>query len=258
MLAHLAQRREIRAAAVAQDAAGPGVDGRLARLVPRLLEEGDQRRAARAAQFLAARPLLRGGAVAAGAGEVLVGLGRLARAEGAGVRAGFARLDDDVPGDHLDVFVAQGAEHGQAGVEGDAQRAVPTVGFDVFADVGDVGDVFEEAPVRAGHVGAHVVDEVLAGWRRGSFDFAFGAAVGVLLACRAMLDAENDVEELDEGALCVAAAAVLTIGFVTAAVFVDDAVWKTSFGHVFATSQERSDAVVEDVRVAILVHPYKQ
>ena len=34
----------------------------------------------------------------------------------------------------------------------------------------------------------------------------------------------------------------------------ENASWQTSVGHVLATGEERTDAVVEDVRVAILVH----
>ena len=160
--------------------------------------------------------------------------------------AGLAGLDDDVAGDHLDVFVAQGAQHGEAGVVGDAEGAVGAVGRDVGADVGHAADGFEEAAVGARHVGAHVLDEVVV--RRVGLGGGFGDAGG------AVGHAKDDVEELDERALRVTAAAVLSVELGAGAVFVDDAVGEAGIGHVFAAGEEGSDAVVEDVGVAVFVH----
>ena len=256
VLAHLAQSREIRAAlgrAIAEEPARPGIDSRLASLVSCLFEKGDESRAARSAQLFVAgavivrRPLRRCGDVDP--------LRRMLRRDGAGVRSRLARLDDDVAGHHLDVLVAQRAEHRQAGVVGDAEGAVGAVRFDVLADVGDVGDVLQETAMRAGHVGAHVLDEVVA--RRGSaaFRLAFGTVVALsLLARGTMFDAEDDVEELDEGALRVAASAVLFVFLLAASVLVYHAVRQSGIGHILASGKEWSDAVVEDVGVAILVH----
>lgn len=78
----------------------------------------------------------------------------------AAAAAGFAGRDDDIAGYHLDVFVAEVAEHGEAGVEGAGESAVVSVRGYETADVGNCADVFEEAGVRAGHVCSHVVDEV--------------------------------------------------------------------------------------------------
>lgn len=72
-----------------------------------------------------------------------------------------------------------------------------------------------------------------------------------------MFDAKGEVEELDDGGLRVAAAAVLYVLVVWTTCVEDDAVGKTCFAHVFAACQEGSDAVVEDVWVAILVHAHQ-
>ena len=73
-----------------------------------------------------------------------------------------------------------------------------------------------------------------------------------------MGDAEDDVEELDEGTLRVGAAAVLAVFFCAGAVFVDDAVWEACVGHVLRSGEKGADAVVEDVWVAVLVHPIEE
>ena len=73
-----------------------------------------------------------------------------------------------------------------------------------------------------------------------------------------MRDAEDDVEELDEGGLGVTAAAVLAVLFVAGAVFEDDAIGKAGVGHVFGAGEERTDAVVEDMGVAIFVHALEE
>ena len=244
MLAHLAQGSHMacRRRAITQQAPRPSIDSRLSGLVPGLLEKGNQRGTAGASQLLV-RP---GGSTGRIRKVQRLGRRRGAGRQAAGMRAGLARLDDDVPRDHLDVFVAQGAQHGEAGVVGDAEAAVGPVGRDVGADVGYVADGFEEASVRAGHVGPHVLDEVVV--RAAGLGGAFGDAGGPVG------HAEDDVEELDEGALRVAAAAVLSVGLSAGAIFVDNAVGEAGVGHVFAAGEEGPDAVVEDVRVAILVH----
>ena len=87
------------------------------------------------------------------------------------MRARLAGFDNDITRYHLDMLVAQGAQHSETGIKGDTQRAVALVALDVLADVRDVGDVFEKSPVRAGHVRAHFVDEVVARWRGLTFWF---------------------------------------------------------------------------------------
>ena len=59
--------------------------------------------------------------------------------------------------------IAEGAEHGEAGIERCCERDVVRIGFDEGADVGGGSDADEEAAVRAGHVEAHFVDEVVGG-----------------------------------------------------------------------------------------------
>ena len=77
------------------------------------------------------------------------------------------------------------------------------------------------------HVGAHVLDEVVAGSL-----LCCGWSLGCGDAGGTVSNAEDDVKELDERALGVAAAAVLAVGFCAAAVFVDDAVGESGVGHV--------------------------
>ena len=92
---------------------------------------------------------------------------------------------------------------------------------DEGADVGDGAHVLEEAGVGAGHVCAHVVDEVC----RGSLLDGCDWCVGGFAAGGTVLDSEDQVEELDDGGLGVAAAAVLPVSVVFAAGVEDDAVW---------------------------------
>ena len=73
-------------------------------------------------------------------------------------------------------------------------------------------------------------------------------------ARRPVCDAQNDIKELDEAALGVRAAAVLLELFASRAILINDTVWEASFGHVFRSSKEGADAVVKDVRVAMLIH----
>jgi len=63
------------------------------------------------------------------------------------------------------VAISEGAEHSETSVESCCERGVVGVEFDKRADVGDGGDADQEAAVRARHVEAHFVDEVVAGGR---------------------------------------------------------------------------------------------
>lgn len=108
--------------------------------------------------------------------------------------------------------------------------------------------------MRAGHVGAHFVDEVMTRWRCLTLTLRATALLSGLLAGRSVLNAENDVKELDERALGVAASTQLSVCLSICAVVKQDAVRETCLCHVFATSEERADAVVEDVRIAVLIH----
>lgn len=120
------------------------------------------------------------------------------------------------------MLVAEGTEHGEAGIVGDPQRRLPRVRVDKVLDVRDEGDVLEEATVRAGHVAPHLLDKVMS--RRGSvFPLRLGTRVR-FLAGGTVLDAEDNVEELDEATLGVATAAVLPVLLSTGSVFVEDAV----------------------------------
>lgn len=168
------------------------------------------------------------------------------------MRACLAGLDDDVARDELDVLVAEGAQHGEAGVVGGGERAVAPVGSDEFADVGDGFHVFEETAVWAGHVLAHVLDEAVG--RGGDGAAVRVGGVGSSFAGRPVFYAEDDVEELDDGALGVAAAAELYVGLLAGAIVEHDTVGETSITHVLASGEEGSDTVVEDVWIAALVH----
>ena len=69
-----------------------------------------------------------------------------------------------------------------------------------------------------------------------------------------MLDAEDDVEELDQGTLAVAAASELTPLATTVAFVVKDAPGQACCGHIFAAGKVGADVVIENPGVALLVH----
>lgn len=115
--------------------------------------------------------------------------------------------------------------------------------------------------MRPRHIGTHFVDEAMVRWSRGwAFSFAIRRAVrGFLRACRAVLDTQDYVEELDQGGLSVATTAVLNVGVIIASACIElDAIGQSSICHILAASQERPDAVVEDVRIAVLIHSLEQ
>ena len=97
--------------------------------------------------------------------------------------------------------------------------------------------------MRAWHVGAHFVEEVGRGGRS---------------ALWAVVDAEDQVAELDEGGLGGGAAGVLDVGVGRPAGVEDDAAREAGVGHVLAAGEEGADAVVEDVRVAAVVHAIEE
>src|SRR5690606_23626093 len=76
------------------------------------------------------------------------------------------RGDDDVPADDLDVLVAEVSQRRETRVVRVGELAVVLVRLDVVGNVGDGGEVLEEAPVRTGHVAAHVLDEIVSCGRR--------------------------------------------------------------------------------------------
>ena len=123
--------------------------------------------------------------------------------------------------------------------------------FNKSANVGDFVDFAEEASMRAWHVLAHLVNEAV--WRCFLGRVSF---VALLLSRRPMFDAKNDVEELNGAALGVAAAGELHIALLVdrATVVEDYTVWQACVLHVLATSEVGTNAVVKDVRVAIVVH----
>ena len=105
-----------------------------------------------------------------------------------------------------------------------------------LADVGDACDMFEESSMRARHVRAHLVDKVVTSRRRlRLLMILLIAIIALFLACGPMFDAEDEIEELYQGALSIAAAPVLTIGFRTTPIFENHAVRQSGFGHVFAS-----------------------
>ena len=140
--------------------------------------------------------------------------------------------------------VAEGAQHRQAGVVGDSQSPVARRGavaaaFDELPDVGYLAHGVEEARVRSRHVASHVLDEVVLRCGAASTNTS---TLGVgrrrcicFLAGGAVLDAENDVEELDEAALGVARPAVLDVLGRSRAVVPHDAVGQAGLGHVLAS-----------------------
>src|SRR5438105_269903 len=106
--------------------------------------------------------------------------------------------------------------------------------------------------MRSGHVTPHLHDEVVLGrWRTPG---TLGLGGVALFTCRTVSDAENNVKELDEAALRVAAAGILPIRLGSRAILVDDAVRQSSLGHILASGKKGADAVVEDGGIATLVH----
>lgn len=143
---------------VAQQAPCPHVDMRLTRLVPRLLQERNQRRSAGASEATLRVPLVIGLLLR----QVRqIDPAALLRMSGGGSGFLLARRDDDVPADHLDVLVTHAPQHGEAGIVSDHECAIFLVGFDELADVCDGGDIDEEAAMRGRHVLAHLGDEIV-------------------------------------------------------------------------------------------------
>lgn len=80
------------------------------------------------------------------------------------------------------------------------------------------------------HVGAHVVDEAISGLGVSRALTVFATRTGW-----SVFHSEDNVEELDEGALGVAASAILSVlGIV--AIVVQQPVWQSSITHVFTSS----------------------
>ncbi len=220
ILARLARRRSIRPALpvpVAQDASGPRVDGRLSRFIPRLLQEGNERGAARAAEALASPPPIGRDRLRVGVGEVSTCRRRGAGAEGARVRA---RLHNDVAGDHLDMLVPERPQHGQAGIECDAKGSVRFAALHIVPELGHARYMLEEAPMRPRHVGPHFVNEAVARRCCGAFPLALAPFV----PRRPMFHPQDDIEELDQGALGIAPTPVLPVRLLAGAVFIDHSV----------------------------------
>ena len=67
-----------------------------------------------------------------------------------------------------------------------------------------------------------------------------------------MLDAEDYIEELDERALRVAAAAILFELRRAGADVKHDPSWQSSVAHILASGQKRADLVIEHMRIAVL------
>ena len=70
--------------------------------------------------------------------------------------------------------------------------------------------------MRTGHVGAHFMDEIVAGrFSSWTFSFAFRTAVGGFLrAGGTVFDAKDDVEKLNQRGLSIATTAILTVRLV--------------------------------------------
>jgi hypothetical protein len=73
-----------------------------------------------------------------------------------------------------------------------------------------------------------------------------------------MLNAEDDVKELDNGALCVASTAELDVGLLTRAIVENNTIGKSRIFHVLAAGEERSNSMVEHMRVTALVHAFEK
>jgi predicted oxidoreductase len=73
-----------------------------------------------------------------------------------------------------------------------------------------------------------------------------------------MVDAQHQIEELNERTLAIAAASELSPAAYAVAFVVKDPVRKTGRGHVLRAGQERSDLVVEYHGIAFLIHSIKQ
>ncbi|KAH6605574.1 hypothetical protein Trco_004727 [Trichoderma cornu-damae] len=169
--------------------------------------------------------------------------------------ADLARRGDDVARDDGDVLVSERAQHGQAGVVGEAELGIAGVLLDVLADVGHAGHILQELRVGAGHIHSHLLDEVVLRLRAATPADRLRRGVAHFFARGTVLDAQGDVKELNQAALGVAPSAVLPIRVAARAVVVDDAEWQAGFGHVLAPGEERPDAVVEDDGITALVHP---
>lgn len=109
------------------------------------------------------------------------------------------------------MLVPQCPQHSEASVERYGEVSVPAMVLHEISDVCHGAHMFQEAAMRAGHISAHFVDEVVARWRGLTFTLGATALLSRLLAGRPVLNAKDDVKELDERALGVAATAQLSI-----------------------------------------------
>ena len=69
-----------------------------------------------------------------------------------------------------------------------------------------------------------------------------------------VVDAEDNVEELNQGALSITSTTVLLPLALTIAFVVEDTSWQTGCSHAFAAGQEWPDFVIEDLGIAVLSH----
>lgn len=116
-----------------------------------------------------------------------------------------------------------------------ASRLIKTI--DIVADVGNALDVVQEASVWSWHVSSHLIVEAITSL---------------------MIDLQYRIEELEEGALAIASTSILSPRSFAIAFVIEDSVWQAGCLHVHATSQERSDVVVEDLWMASVVHAFEK
>lgn len=109
------------------------------------------------------------------------------------------------------MLVPQSPQHGKASVERYGEVSVPAMVLHEVSDVCHVAHMLQEAAMRAGHISAHFVDEVVTRWRSLTFTLRATALLSRLLTGRPVLNAEDDVKELDERALGVAATTQLSV-----------------------------------------------
>lgn len=72
-----------------------------------------------------------------------------------------------------------------------------------------------------------------------------------------VIDTEDDIKKLNQGALSIASTTILSPLAFSIALIVEDAFWQTSRCHAFAPCQERPDNMIKHLRITMFSHSVK-
>jgi hypothetical protein len=130
------------------------------------------------------------------------------------------------------MLVTECSQHGQACIISDHKCAIVSATVHVLTNVSHALDVFKEAPMGTRHVFAHFQEKSMG---RGLLRVTFGGGfIRRLLARWAMFNSKDNVEELNDGALSIAAASELDIWLLSCAVIKHDSIGQSGICHVLS------------------------